>query len=111
MFREFSELLKKYHNEICNSFKTMEHYSNKSYISSLSETSTNLRRLSNGPMEGFNRKPKDLKRNSRGVENIRYTINRIIWSNRKNEPIRYTPKPLDEVKISTGRVRGPYNKK
>lgn len=110
MFREFSELLKKYHIEICNSFKTIEHYSNEAYTSSLSETSSNLRRLSNGPMEGFNRKPKDLKRNSRGVENIRYTINRIIWSNRQNEPIRYTPKPLEEVKISTGVTRGPYKK-
>lgn len=62
-------------------------------------------------MEGFNRKPKDLKRNSRGFKDINYTINRIIWSNRENEPIRYTPKPLEEVKFRTGRTRGKYNKK
>jgi transposase len=111
MFRDFSDLLKKYHDEICNSFKTLEHYSNEAYLSSISNTSSNLRRLSNGPMEGFNRKPKDLKRNSRGVDNIRYTINRIICSNRSDEPIRYTPIPIEEVRISTGFSRGPYKKK
>ena len=96
MFRDFSDLLKRYHDEICNSFKTMQHYSNEAYVASISDTSSNLRRLSNGPMEGFNRKPKDLKRNSRGVDNIRYTINRIIWSNRPDEPIRYTPQYLSK---------------
>ena len=111
MFRDFSDLLKRYHDEICNSFKTMQHYSNEAYVASISDTSSNLRRLSNGPMEGFNRKPKDLKRNSRGVDNIRYTINRIIWSNRPDEPIRYTPIPIEEVRISTGISRGPYKKK
>nr|WP_304748797.1 transposase [Dubosiella newyorkensis] len=34
-------------------------------------------RLSNGPMESFNRKPKDYKRNARGTSNFDYTRNRI----------------------------------
>ncbi|WP_295754409.1 transposase [uncultured Holdemanella sp.] len=36
-------------------------------------------RLSNGPMESFNRKPKDLKRDSRGFSDFNYTRNRILW--------------------------------
>ena len=109
MFRDFAELLKRYHTEICNSFKSMEYYSNEVYSNTITETAANLRRLSNGPMEGFNRKPKDLKRNSRGFNNIRYTINRILWSNRDNEPIRLTPLPIEDVKVP-GKPRGPYKK-
>ena len=36
------------------------------------------RRLSNGPMEGYNRTPKDFKRNSRGLSNFEYARSRLI---------------------------------
>ena len=110
IFRDFADLLEDHKTEICNSFRTLQDYSNEFYHASLNTTKGYFRRISNGPMEGFNRKPKDLKRNSRGFKDINYTINRIIWSNRENEPIRYTPKPLEEVKFRTGRTRGKYNK-
>ena len=68
------------------------------------------RRLSNGPMEGFNRKPKDLKRTSRGFDNFEYTRNRILWSERSNAHVLAVPKKLEEVQTKTGKKRGPYNK-
>ena len=52
----------------------------------------NERRLSNGPMEGYNRTPKDFKRNSRGLSNFEYARSRLIWANRKNESILAIPK-------------------
>lgn len=58
MFREFSKLLETYKQEIVNSFI---------YIT---DNKGNERRLSNGPMEGYNRTPKDFKRNSRGLSNL-----------------------------------------
>lgn len=44
------------------------------------EQSDYYARLSNGPMEGFNRKPKDFKKNSRGFSNFDYTRNKILWN-------------------------------
>lgn len=85
MFREFSELLKKHKQEIINSFI---------YII---DNDGNERRLSNGPMEGYNRTPKDFKRNSRGLDNFEYARSRLIWANRKNESILSTPKSKKEV--------------
>lgn len=112
MFREFAGILKSHKQEIINSFTVYASYGdNKLYNEVIEETCAYARRISSGPMEGLNRKPKDLKRNSRGCRNIRYTINRIIWANRDNEPIRYTPKPLKEVKPVTGKKRGKYRKK
>ena len=61
-------------------------------------------------MESFNRKPKDLKRNSRGFSSFEYTRLRILWSVRENEPILACPKPLHEVKHPTGYKRGSYKK-
>ena len=85
MFREFSELLKKHKQEIINSFiYIIDNYGNE-------------RRLSNGPMEGYNRTPKDFKRNSRGLDNFEYARSRLIWANRKNESILSTPKSKKEV--------------
>ncbi|WP_445082206.1 transposase [Candidatus Stoquefichus sp. SB1] len=55
------------------------------------------RRLSNGPMEGYNRTPKDFKRNSRGLSNFEYARSRLIRANRPNEPILSTPKSKQEV--------------
>lgn len=85
MFREFSDLLKKHKQEIINSFI---------YIT---DNDGNERRLSNGPMEGYNRTPKDFKRNSRGLGNFEYARSRLIWANRKNEPVLSTPKSKQEV--------------
>ena len=85
MFREFSELLNRHRQEIVNSFI---------YIT---DSSGNERRLSNGPMEGYNRTPKDFKRNSRGLTNFEYARSRLIWANRKNEAVLATPKSKKEV--------------
>lgn len=68
------------------------------------------RRLSNGPMEGFNRKPKDLKRNSRGFDNFEYTRNRILWAERKDAHILAVPKDEKEVHTYTNKKRGSYKK-
>lgn len=68
------------------------------------------RRLSNGPMEGFNLKPKNLKRNSRGLDNFEYTRNRILWSEREDAHILAIPKSEKEVHTYTHKTRGPYNK-
>ena len=85
MFKEFSELLKAHKQEIINSFI---------YIT---DNNGNERRLSNGPMEGYNRTPKDFKRNSRGLSNFEYVRSRLIWANRKNESILAIFKFLKEV--------------
>ena len=85
MFKEFSELLKAHKQEIINSFI---------YIT---DNNGNERRLSNGPMEGYNRTPKDFKRNSRGLSNFEYVRSRLIWANRKNESILAIPKSKKEV--------------
>ena len=68
-------------------------------------------RLSNGPMESFNRKPKDFKRESRGFSDFNYTRNRILWATRDNPSVRGIPKPKDEIKKNKGKKRGSYNKK
>jgi len=94
MFRDFADFLIKFKDSIIASFTTVvcqrktkkdqdEYYS----------------RLSNGPMEGFNRKPKDYKRNSRGFSNFDYTRNRILWATRNNPPILAVPKRLNEIHI------------
>lgn len=97
MFVEFSRLLTKNKQEILNSFIDIRPIDNGICDESLKATQSAYRRLSNGPMEGFNRDPKDLKRNSRGVSDIEYTIKRILWSNRKNQPIRAIPRPKEEI--------------
>lgn len=83
--REFAETLKKHKQEIINSFIYIIDDEGKE------------RRLSNGPIEGFNRVPKDFKRNCRGLSNFEYARSRLIWSNRKNEPVLATPKFKIEV--------------
>ncbi len=54
-------------------------------------------RLSNGPMESFNRKPKDYKRNARGFSNFDYTRNRILWSTRNNPSVLAIPKTTKQI--------------
>ena len=46
-------------------------------------------------MKPFNRKPKDLKRDSRGFSDFNYTRNRILWATRKNPSIKGVPKSMD----------------
>ena len=66
--------------------------------------------LSNGPQEGFNRKPKDMKKLSRGFSNFAYVRNRILWSSRKDASILAVPKDYKEIANPTGIKRGPYGK-
>nr|WP_270850725.1 transposase [Faecalibacillus faecis] len=44
----------------------------------ITDNNGNERRLSNGPMEGYNRTSKDFKRNSRGLSNFEYARSRLI---------------------------------
>lgn len=94
MFNDFADTLSQFREYITASFKTARRLNKgkKDHYEVLT-------RLSNGPMEGFNRKPKDYKRNSRGFSNFDYTRNRILWANRKNPPILAVPKKLDEIHI------------
>ena len=101
-FEEVSSTLIKYKQGILNSFTIMPKlYNNGKYY----ET-----RLSNGPLESFNRIPKDMKRDSRGYLNFSHLRNRILYSTRTNAKILANPKPLSEVKIYTGKKRGKYKK-
>lgn len=102
IFIEFAKLLEKFYAPIVRSFKIIKSYDDRG--------NEIIRRISNGPMESFNRKPKDLKRNSRGFSSFEYTRSRILWSVRENEPILACPKPLYEVKHPTGYKRGSYKK-
>ena len=104
IFKDFSSLLIRYKPQILTSFTKV-----------LREAGSNKRedilsRLSNGPIEGFNRAPKDLKRNSRGLSNFEYTRNRILWANRENARILAIPKSLKSVQVHTGKTRGKYKK-
>lgn len=71
LFRDFSKLLQKNKERIINSF---------TYVT---DKNGEKRRRSNGPIEGYNRIPKDYKRNARGFENFESVRIRLIWSNRK----------------------------
>lgn len=89
IFCDFAILLKRYYNEIINSFEIVKQGDhNKEEI---------IRRLSNGPIESFNRKPKDYKRNSRGVRNFEFTRLRLLLATRSSVTILGTPKPLNQV--------------
>lgn len=105
IFKDFAEYLNKYRTEIINSF-TIREVSRRT----TQEQETYYSRLSNGPMEGFNRKPKDYKRNSRGFSNFDYTRNRILWSTRKNPSILGVPKTYKQIHSYKGKPRGNYNK-
>lgn len=101
IFNHFSYFLKKNSELIINSFtKVKVHRKSKQEEEFYS-------RLSNGPMESFNRKPKDYKRNSRGASDFHYTRNRLLWSSRKDAPIKGAPRLRSEFKKS-GKKRGPY---
>ena len=104
MFREIASTLKEHAQEIANSFL---------YIASdrYEENQQILRRLSNGPMEGFNVNPKNLKRISRGVSNFEYARNRILWATRINPPQLAVPRTDEDIHQRKGKPRGSYKKK
>lgn len=68
--------------------------------------------MSNGPMESFNNIPSGYKRQSHGVDNFKFTRNRILWSMRKDAGIAGVPKSKSDVvkQNKTNIKRGPYNK-
>lgn len=92
LFEEFACFLKKHKNSIIESFneRVVTRTQRKKQIELIS-------RLSNGPMESFNRKPKDLKRLTRGMKNFEYNRNRILWATRENAPIRIIPKTTEQI--------------
>lgn len=79
MFNEFAETLKRYREPILNSFTYVEKTTLKGPVST---------RLSNGPIEGLNRKAKDMKRNGRGYINFDNLRNRFLFATRKNPVIK-----------------------
>ena len=101
IYKDFADLLDKHFNQIIGSF-TVVRKENK-------EIGVFYQRLSNGPQEGFNRKPKDMKRMAREFSNFDFVRNRILWSSRKNAAILAIPKDFDEVSYK-GHKRGPYKK-
>ena len=103
IFREFSNLLSHYHDQIINSFTFV------SGAEALSNSET-LRRLSNGPMESFNNNPSSLRTQSHGVKNFEYTRNRILWAMRDNPPVHIVPKTAEDVHTYTQKKRGSYNR-
>ena len=106
MFRDFSEILNKRKVEIIASFEKLD------IIPYQDEIASEYRRMSNGPMEGFNRKPKDMKRLGRGYSNFDFVRNRILWAEREDAHILGSPIPIKEIKekYKTKNKRGPYKK-
>lgn len=96
MFREAAETLRRFKVQIVNSFILVERYH---------AGEKTLARLSNGPMEGMNVVPKDMKRMGRGYRNWEYFRNRFLFSQRANAAILANPKPLKDVCFSTGKKR------
>lgn len=106
IFSDFALFLIKNKAPIVNSFIKV-----KVYRKSARNEQEYYARLANGPMESFNRKPKDLKRESRGFSDFNYTRNRILWATRGNPSVRGIPKSNNEIKKNKEKKRGPYNKK
>lgn len=75
IFRDFGDLLIKYHDPIINSFIMVEKHGKGNIYDS---------RLSNGPIESLNRKVKDLKRLGRGFRNFEHFRNRFLYGTRNN---------------------------
>lgn len=92
IFKQFAVFLNDFYEPVIRSFTILA-----VHRKSKKDQSDYYARLSNGPMESFNRKPKDFKRNSRGFSNFDYTRNRILWSTRIDPPILAIPKPLSLV--------------
>ena len=101
LFRQFSNLLIKYHDSIINSF---------TYVKDIGADESMMRRLSNGPLESFNNIPSRLRSQSHGVNNFAFTRNRILWSVREDASILGMPKNQKEIHTH-GKKRGTYTKK
>jgi transposase len=105
-FNDFSILLKKYKKYIINSFNTVT----TNEINECGETRKIVRRLSNGPIESVNRKPKDLKRAARGFRNFAYVRNRLLWITREKSYYSIIPKSEKDIHYHTEKKRGKYKK-
>ena len=102
IFRDFSSLLTKYKKQILNSFKFVECIDENGEVF--------MRRISNGPIESWNNKPKDYKRICNGVKNFEFTRNRLLWSTRKKPSILAIPKSDKDVHKIKYKKRKNYNK-
>ena len=102
-FADIARSLKKYYEPILNSFIMLERTGSRGPYYS---------RLSNGPMEGLNRKPKDMKRICRGFDNFEHLRNRFLFAERKNAPVLASPRSISQVRDDsfTGAKRGSYTK-
>ncbi|MBO6046215.1 MAG: transposase [Erysipelotrichaceae bacterium] len=67
-------------------------------------------KLSNGPTESFNRKPKDLKRLARRCDNFEFFRSRIMSSEQNRIPILDEPKMYKDIQPISKDIRGSYNK-
>jgi hypothetical protein len=101
IFRQFADLLKKFHDPIVNSF---------TYAKSEEIPEAALRRLSNGPLESFNNIPSALRSQSHGISNFEFARNRMLWTIREDAAIRFHPRSDEEIH-TTGKKRGPYKNK
>lgn len=101
-FKSFASLLRQYRAEIINSFILVDKYDGAG--------EKVMKRLSSGLIESFNRKPKDMKRLSRGYRNFNHMRNRLLFAQRHNPPILGISKTSEEIRNHTGIKRGPYNK-
>ena len=97
LFQEVADTLIRYREYIINSFLIL---------------SDSHKRMSNGPLESFNRKPKDYIRATRGIKNFDYFRARILWSSNLNRNMLATPRDIKLIrgKYSTGLKRGSYSK-
>ena len=102
IFKGFASLLRQYHTEIINSFIIVEKYDNAN--------SKTMKRLSSGLIESFNRKPKDMKRLSRGYTNFSHMRNRLLFATRTDPSILGVPKSPKEIQTPTGKKRESYDK-
>ncbi|MBP3277016.1 transposase [Kandleria sp.] len=97
MFMDFAYLLCKYREPIINSFVALPNLEKEI-------------RISNSPVERFNRKPKDLLRLAHGTRNFEAFRLRLLFNNRKDKIILREPLLMKEIKNHT-EVRRGYNAK
>lgn len=106
MFKDFAVILEKRKTEIIASFTSLD------IIPNHDKVIKEYYRMSNGPMEGFNRKPKDMKRLARGFSNFDFVRNRILWAERDDAHVLGSPIPIKDIKdkYKTNKKRGTYKK-
>ena len=83
-FKGFASLLRQYRAEIINSLILVDKYDDNGVKV--------MKRLSSGLIESFNRKPKDIKRLSRGYRNFSHMRNRLLFAERHDPPVLGIPK-------------------